>query len=217
MYWKEFCVDRVEVVWFFLFSRAVNGGRKKEEGNNKWRFARQRIDDEKQLTWYQVLTWSCVSPRILAKSDLSGVDRYFWESNLLSSPINCNSVNTVRFRLIFRFWLLLSPTPPLLPSSSSSSSSSSSLWSRSWLYSSWPWFDFEWHPITSFCSCWWQGCGNDLSEEEEVQLDLIETTVEWLLLHLLLLLLQWLLLLLLLECRKLAGNKLEEEEVKLMW
>lgn len=53
------------------------------------------------LTWYQVLTWSWVRPKTRAKSALSGVDRYFWESNLLSRPINCNSVKTVRFLRIF--------------------------------------------------------------------------------------------------------------------
>lgn len=46
--------------------------------------------------WYHVFTCICDRPRDSASSSLSGVDKYFWSSNLFSSPMSCSSVKTVR-------------------------------------------------------------------------------------------------------------------------
>ena len=56
------------------------------------------------LFWNQVFTCVSLSSNRLASSILSGTERYFFSANLVSSPSNCFSVNTV---LSLRFLFIL--------------------------------------------------------------------------------------------------------------
>ena len=71
-----------------------NEGRKgrKEGGEGGSERASKRADEKLK----NVRTCDSVNPKTAARSLLSGVDRYFWDSNLASKPLSCASEKTVR-------------------------------------------------------------------------------------------------------------------------